>query len=343
MADNNMPHRNITILDVAREAGVSYSTVSRVLNGYEFVKETTRERVLEVADKMGYVANLQARSLAGGHSQIVGILVPGLDSGYVGEIVTGIDTELGKADYEIMLYTTHRKRGKESKFANLIAGGLSEGLILVAPLIIDTYIEALQAKQFPYVIIDQADETNTSDVIEATNLQGAYEITKHLLELGHKRIGYIQGDRATSAIDRFNGYKSALGDFGIPLDEQIVVQGNFWRSSGYQGTLELLELGTPPTAIFAANDLMAFGALEAITERGLNVPADISVVGFDDISQSSLTMPKLTTVRQPLNKMGRMAARLLLERFENPDVTPRHIAVDTQLIVRESTAPPRQP
>ncbi|MCS6872802.1 MAG: LacI family transcriptional regulator [Anaerolineae bacterium] len=323
-------------MDIARETGVSYSTVSRVLSGFEFVKDETRQRVLEAARRLGYVAHAGARSLAGGKANIIGLLVPGLDNGYIGEVARGIDEELARASYDLMLYTTHRQRGKESVYVRSIANGLTDGLILVVPLVTD-YLRELQVQRFPYVLVDQSDPSGQSNVVDATNWQGAYEATEYLIKLGHRRIGLITGMmQIASAQERLEGYRAALTSYNIGFDPELVVQGDFWEPTGYQAASILLDLEHPPTAIFASNDLSAFGAMEAIRERGLRIPADISIIGFDDIPQASLVYPKLTTVRQPLDEMGRVAVRMLLDLIEDPDQPARHVTLATQLIVRDS-------
>lgn len=329
-------NRQVTIVDIARETGVSYSTVSRVLSGFEFVKEDTRQRVLEAAQRLGYVANIGARSLAGGKSHVIGLLVPGLDNGYIGEVARGIDEELARVNYDLMLYTTHRQRGKESTYVHSIANSLTDGLILVVPLVTD-YLQRLQEQRFPYVLVDQSDPTNQSNIVDATNWQGAYAATEYLINLGHSRIGLISGlMQIASARERLEGYKAALADHKIAFDPDLITEGDFWQPSGYEAALTLLDLKPPPTAIFASNDLSAFGAMDAIRERGLSIPEDISIVGFDDIPQASLVHPKLTTVRQPLDQMGRVAVQMLLDQVENPSHPPRRITLATQLIVRDS-------
>lgn len=333
-------NKNITILDVARESGVSYATVSRVLSGFTFVKEATRTRVIEAADRLGYVANVQARTLAGGRSQVIGVLVPGLDNSYIGEIMRGIDDELARVNYNLMLYTTHRHHGHEASSVSTIANGLTEGLILVVPLIPTAYLAALRSRGFPHVLIDQAEPTGASSVVDSTSWQGAYDATRYLIELGHRRIGFIGGlKELSSAIERLNGYKAALADHQIPYDAALVTEGDFWQASGHLSAQKLLP--AQPTAIFAANDLMALGAMEALRDAGLRIPEDISLVGFDDIPQVSITHPKLTTVRQPLEHMGRMAVKLLLEQIENPENPARRMTLDTQLVVRDSCQPPK--
>jgi LacI family transcriptional regulator len=330
-------HR-VTIKDVARASGVSYATVSRVLNGYEFVRETTRNRVMEAVERLGYVANLQARSLVSGRSQIIGLLVPNLDNGYVGTIAQGIDRELIRTNYDVMLYTSHRHPDKESFYVSTIANGLTEGLLLVAPLVPTTYLNALREQNFPYVLIDQADATENSSVVEATNWQGAYEATRYLSQLGHTRIAFIKGARAVrSAIDRFQGYKAALVDCDIPFREELVTEGDYQQQTGYEITKSLLQSVDPlPTAIFASNDLSAFGAMDAAREFGLRIPDDISIIGFDDIPQASFVYPKLTTVRQPLEQMGQVAVKMLLEQIEDQNRPPQRVVLATQLVIRDS-------
>ncbi len=328
--------RQVTIIDIARETGVSYSTVSRVLSGFEFVKDETRQRVLEAAQRLGYVANVGARSLAGGKTHIIGLLVPGLDNSYIGEVARGIDQELSSLNYNLMLYTTHQQCGKEAAHVRAIANGLTDGLIVAVPLVTD-YLHELQVQGLPYVLVDQSDPSGQSWTVDATNRQGAYEATAYLISLGHRRIGLITGMmQIASARERLEGYQAALADHGIAFDPELVTQGDFWQPMGYQAASVLLDLEHPPTAIFASSDLSAFGAMQAIHQRGLRIPEDISVIGFDDIPQALLVHPKLTTVRQPLEEMGRMAVRMLLEQIENPSLPARRVTLSTQLIVRDS-------
>ncbi|MAU12545.1 MAG: LacI family transcriptional regulator [Anaerolineaceae bacterium] len=340
MQERKKASQQVTIYDVARAAGVSDATVSRVFNNKNNVRESTRERVLQAAKKLGYVANLQARILAGGKSHIIGLLVPGLDNAYMAEIVRGIDIELGHANYEMILYTTRRRGGNEASYLQYIANSLSAGLLLVVPLLSPKYLEILSDLEYPYVLIDEIDEQNNSFSVDATNWQGAYDATEYLIGLGHRRIAFIKGIVGLhSSDDRVQGYKAALKAHGIPVRDDYIVEGDYMQPSGYDKTFPLMALPTPPTAIFAANDHMALGVMDAIRELGMDIPNDISIVGFDDIPQASTTHPKLTTVLQPLEQMGREGVRLLLEQLQYPDRPPRRLTLPTQLIVRDSCRP----
>lgn len=340
MSSKDSNSQKVTIYDIARASGVSYSTVSRVLNGFEFVKDSTREKVLEAADRLGYVANLQARSLAGGKSNIISLLVPKIDNSYITEIVSSVDDELANHDLSLMMYTTHRHIGKEQRFVSSIVGGMTDGLLLLVPLETNTYVGLLRKHNFPYVLIDQNDPSGDSNEILTTNYEGAYQATKYLIEIGHRRIAHITGlPELYSTNERLAGYKAALNDLGVPYNPDYVVQGDFWQHEAYVAATKLLKLPERPTAIFAANDLTALGAMNALRDHNLSIPEDISIVGFDDIAQAVLTNPRLTTVRQPLTEMGRAAVELLVEHLNQPDRPKRRITLATELIIRDSCQP----
>jgi LacI family transcriptional regulator len=337
----NLSH-SITIYDVAREAGVSDATVSRVFNNKAGVKEATRTKVLNAAQKLGYVVNLQARILAGGKSNVMGLLIPGLDNGYVVEIVRGVDQELARVDYELMVYTTHRKGNDEAGYLQYVANGLTEGILLVVPLLSAEFLRALEEINYPYVLIDAVDESGRSFSVNVTNWDGAYKATEYLIQLGHRRIGFITGILELSSTQaRYDGYITALKDYDIPIDQALIINGDFGKPSGYIATQRLLKQANRPSAIFASNDVMALGAMDAIREAGLNIPDDISVVGFDDVPEAVSAYPKLTTVHQPLGEMGRVGVKLLMEQIENPDTPPKSITLATRLVVRDSCQPLR--
>jgi LacI family transcriptional regulator len=329
---------NITIIDVAEEAGVSYATVSRVLNNDPHVKPETRERVAHSIMRLGYTVNQQARNLAVGRSHIVGLLVPDLGTGYIGEIIRGIDEALAVAQYDMMLYTTHRRKTKESAYVTSLTQGMTDGLLLVLPRDPQEYLISLRERHFPYVLIDHQGIGDVESAAGATNWQGGYDATQYLIELGHRRIGFITGtlDLGCSR-DRLAGYQAALSAYHIPIDPPLIQEGDFNQPTGYQVAQVLLDLPEPPTAIFASNDAMAFGVMEAVRDRGLRIPEDISIIGFDNIPQAEHVSPQLTTIEQPLADMGREAARMLLALIQDPKCLYHRVELPTRLVVRAST------
>lgn len=333
---------SVTIVDVAREAGVSYATVSRVINNKGNVRPASRERILTAMTRLGYVVDQRARSLAGGHSQVIGLLVRDLGTGYIGEIIRGIDVELAAAQYELMLYTTHHRKTKESVFVRTLTRGLADGLLLALPREPEVYLQTLLQHHFPYVLIDHQGVGGNCPLVRAANKQGGYDATQYLIGLGHRRVGFITGMMSMGcAVDRLNGYKAALAGYHVPFDPELVYEGDFFQPKGYGGARALLSLPDPPSAIFASNDVSAFGVMEAVRDQGLRIPEDVSVIGFDGIPQATGVHPPLTTVRQPLEEMGRVATRLLLEYIRDPQLPARQVELPTELMIRQSCqAPP---
>lgn len=325
----------VTIIDVAKEANVSFATVSRVVNGKGYVSAATRERVLQAMTRTGYIVNRQARVLAGGRHQVIGLLVPDLDTSYVGEILRGIDEELAANSYDLMLYTTHRRKTRESIFAASLTQGMTDGLLMVLPVDPGAYVDSFRRRGFPFVLIDHAGQGELGPSVGATNWQGAYDATTYLIGLGHRRIGFITGNQEMGCSrDRLAGYLASLRAAGLPFDESLVREGNFHSPLAYERTGELLALPEPPTAIFASNDLSAFGVMDAARDAGLRIPDHVSVIGFDDIPGAASANPPLTTVRQPLREMGKQATRLLLELIEERQLGGERIGLPTELIVR---------
>jgi LacI family transcriptional regulator len=317
---------------------VSYATVSRVINNGDHVKPEKRERVLKAMAKLAFHINPQARSLRGGRSHMVGLVVHGMGTGYMGEIVRGIDEALFEAEYDLILYTTHRRKTKEAAYVATLTRGMADGLLLILPRNPEAYIQSLRQRRFPYVLVDHQGIDITGPAVGATNVQGAYDATKHLIDLGHRRIGFVTGTfEMGCAVDRLAGYKAALADHGISFEEELIQEGDFFQPKGYDCARLLLSLPNPPTAIFASNDVSALGVMEAVRDLGLRIPEDISIVGFDDIPQASQVNPPLTTVRQPLEQMGHKAAQMLLEYIADPDMPTQRIELPTELIVRAST------
>ncbi|HET9660997.1 MAG TPA: LacI family DNA-binding transcriptional regulator [Thermomicrobiales bacterium] len=336
--------KRITIDDVAREAEVSAASVSRVVSGKGYVSEETRKRVTAALVRTGYVVNRQARGLAGGRSQVIGLVVPDLDTSYIGAIVRGIDEELSLDSYDLMLYTTHHRKHRESAFASTLTSGLADGLLLVLPSDPAAYLDSFVRRGFPFVLIDQGGFYDRGPSVGATNFQGAYDGTSYLLDLGHTRIGFVTGTlNMGCAVERRRGYRKALEDHSVAIDDALIRIGDFHQPLGYERAAELLALDDPPTAIFASNDDSAFGVMDAVRDRGLRVGDDISVVGFDDVMTASMVHPRLTTVRQPLHEMGRRATRMLLNMIESPESPRERIDLATELVIRESCRRPTGP
>lgn len=337
----NRNNGRITIEDIAREANVSYATVSRVVNNKGYVSEETRRRVNEIIARTGYIANRQARGLAGGRSSVVGLVVPDLDTSYIGEIVRGIDSELAKENYDLMLYTTRHRKHRESGFVATLAAGLADGLLLVLPSDPETYLRQFRQRDFPCVLIDHRGTDELGPVVGATNFRGGYDATRHLIELGHHRIGIVTGNMTMGcAVDRLRGYETALADRGLPVDPALIEEGDFHQPRAYASARKLLDLPDPPTAIFASNDVSAFGVMEAIRDSGRRIAADVSVIGFDDIPAAATVNPPLTTVRQPLFEMGATATRMLLDWIGNPTHTGERLDLPTALVIRDSCLAP---
>lgn len=333
------PGKQVTIFDVAAEAGVSYSTVSRVINNDPRIKKETRQKVREVIERMGYVANYHARKLAGIASRVIGVMVPDFGNGnnYLNEILQGIDSELMLAGYDMVLYTAHRQEVKESTYISRVTGGLANGVILILPRFVDLYIQSLINRDFPYVLVDEWVKNESCASVGATNWQGVYQAIEYLIYNNHTRIGFITGWKDMQcARDRLAGYQEALKTHHLPFDPDLVVEGTFAQIDGVMGANKLLDLPDPPTAIFASNDMMAIGVMDAVRMRGLRIPDDISVIGFDDVPQARFSRPALTTVRQPLEQMGKVATQMLLEMIKNPDYRGRRIELPTELKIRDS-------
>jgi LacI family transcriptional regulator len=339
--DNGKRSNKATIIDIAKLAGVSYSTVSRVANNYEYVNPNTRERVLAAMKELHYVANPHARSLLSGASHVLGLLVHTLGSEYIGEIFRGIEEELAAVDYDLTVYTTHRQQGKETQFVSTITRSFAEGLFLVVPMGRENYLQALHESNFPHVLVDEAIPDGKSLSVGITNREGVYEATRYLLDLNHRRIGFISDlMNLNTARERLKGYQQALEEFGVVYDPELVCEDDFVRPQPRAVTQKLLILADPPTAILTSSDPIAIRVMETLLhEYSLRVPEDISIVGFDDIPMASLVYPHLTTVRHPLYEMGRTAAKMLLERIQDSSLPARHIELKTELVIRESCRP----
>ncbi len=312
-----------TIDDIARLAGVSRTTVSRVLNHKADVDPATRERVLRVIREQNFVPSATAAGLAGGRSRLIGMLIPAWAWSLIQELTRGIIEVMKQTPYELVLYSINDedvKRDRSEVLNRLLATELTAGLLAIFPERVSEHLTRLYQRGFPIVIVDDQ-LAQTTPWVSADNVSGAYEAVRHLIKLGHKRIAHIQGPQEyLVSHDRHRGYSKALLEAGISLDPELLLVGDFLPPSGRACASKLFELPPTkrPTAIFASSDQMAYGVLVAAEEYGLRVPQDIALVGFDDDIPSAHTHPALTTVRQPLYEMGQRGIELLLSMLEKP-------------------------
>jgi LacI family transcriptional regulator len=331
-----------TIRDIAGAAGVSIATVSRVLNGRPDVSPVTREAVLRVVRERGFSMNRNARALSAGRTGLIGVTVPVVHVEYFSRILGGASEALYEHDMRIVLCPTMHERDREVTLLERLLQGTTDGALLLLTKESNDALKALDAQGYPFVVLDPRHPVEGRPVVSAAHWAGAKAATEHLLSLGHRRIGAIAGPHGwVASVDRLDGYHTALAGAGVLADPDLIAKGNFTRESGHAAASQLLSLAEPPTAIFALNDEMAVGAMQAAEERGLRLPADLSIVGFDDVEKAQIVRPALTTVRQPLAEMGRMAESLLTRLLERQPIEAMRVELATKLIVRESTAPPR--
>lgn len=327
---------SVTIQDVAAAAGVSVTTVSRVLNRKDEVADDTQESVQRVIAELGYTSSLAARSMRSRQTNVIGLVMPDLEQSFCINVVRGINRAIENSEYDLLVYTGGNSNTvtwavREQQYVSLLNGSITDGIIVVAPTA-QTF-----STKFPLVAVDPHLDTTDFPAVISTNYTGAMSALDYLLGLGHRRIGFISGrPDLQSAVRRLQGYKDSLRQANLPLDPDLIQPGDFTQQAGYQGANALLALADPPTAIFAASDKTAIGVIEAINDAGLNVPADISVVGFDNIEEAAYYSGGITTVDQSLDEMARIAVETLIKLIQKQPVDDYLIRVPTQLIVRHT-------
>jgi LacI family transcriptional regulator len=343
--DGNGRARRSTIREIAEFAGVSIATVSRVVNGSGHVSETTRRTVERVIREHGYTANRSARGLSSGRTGLVGVTVPRIHPAYFSQIVAGVADALYQHDMRIVLCPTLHEHDREVSLLQRLVHGTTDGGLLVLPEESSSELRALMTHGFRFVVVDPRERIGGQvPTVSAAHASGAVQAMGHLLDLGHQRIAAITGPAGLLATEeRKRGYHAALASIGVLPIPELMIESNFDVDGGRAAASTLLELPEPPTAIFAFNDQLAIGAMQTALARNLQVPGDLSIVGFDDTADADLVRPALTTVRQPLAEMGRMGVSLLIRLLENHQLEALHVELATQLVVRESTSSPRSP
>lgn len=328
-----------TIQDVAKQAGVSVSTVSRVLNDKDDVAPDTYEKVRGVIQQLGYTSSLAARSMRSRRTNVIGLIIPDVEDPFALQVMKGVSQALSDVDYDLIIHTSGsvKKRStpeREQHHVSLLNGSIADGVIIVTP----------SATRFPttapVVAIDPNNESPDCPSVIATNHAGALAAMEYLIGLGHRRIGFIGGrSDLQSANHRRQGYLDALAQASIPLDLTLIEAGDFSIGMGHQCAERLLALREPPTAIFAANDQSAIGAMDAAREIGLRIPEDLSIIGFDNIPESAFSNPRLTTVDQFIARMGHIGTEMLLNLIQGESLEDNQFKVATQLVSRDSCRP----
>lgn len=326
----------ITIHDIAEKAGVSISTVSRVLNNNNKVRENSRIAVLKAVDELNYHPNVFASSLAGGRSKTIGIITQYITSPFFNLILRGILDEMTLGDYHPLFADGQWQLERERHSLKMFIDRKVDGLIVLGGVLPEGELVELAA-QLPLIVIGRHVAEIEDRCIPLDNFGGAYAATKHLIEKGHRNIAHLTGIlRHEDALRRLAGFRQAIEDAGLPLDKRLVVKGDFSEQSGVAAVNYLLDSGVEFSAVFAANDQMAMGVRLALYRRGIRVPEDVSIIGFDDQPASAFLTPPLTTVGQPALDIGRSAAQRILAKIEN-----RHEEVQefkANLVVRDSVA-----
>jgi LacI family transcriptional regulator len=341
-SERRRPGRRATIRDVADAAGVSVATVSRVINQRPDVAPETRDAVLRHVRAHNFTTNRSARALSVGRTGYVGFTMPYVRADYFAAILAGAVEAAFERGMRLVLCATLHQHDREVSLLETLKDGATDGAIILLPEETNEELEALQASGYPFVVADpRVSLSEGIPAVSAAHRAGAKAATDHLLALGHRRIAHISGPRTWAATEeRIEGYHAALAAAGVLPSAELLAEGDFEIPAGYTAACRLLDLPERPTAVFASNDNMAVGVLRAARERGLSVPGDLSVVGFDDAEVAQSVTPALTTVRQPLGELGRTAISVLQRLVDGQRVEALRVELGTRLVVRESTAAP---
>ena len=328
----------LTLEDIARISGVSRSTVSRVVNGDANVGADTRQKVMEVIQQNDFHPNLAARRLAAGRTNVLGLVIPAgvatiFTDPYFPQLIQGVSAACNAQDHSVMLWLAEPdyERRMAGKILN---SGMVDGVIVSSMLMDDPIVRALFDSRMPFILIGRHPGLDVN-YLDMDNLQGGTQATLHLLRLSRKRVATVTGPQnMVPGLDRYQGYLSALSERNIPFQPELVAEGDFTEAGGYMAMRQLLPAN--PDAVFAASDMMAQGAIRAIKEAGLRVPEDIAVIGYDDMPSAPLFDPPLTTIRQPVQKLGMLAVETLIDIIQHPNGSPRRILLSPELIIRTS-------
>lgn len=330
-----------TIKDVAREAGVSLGTVSNVLNKKAGVKTETKEKVHDAIDRLGFRYNMNASALRTGATKNIGLIIPTIVNPYYPELARGVEDALRKENFTLFLCNSDRNIGKERQYVNALLSKGADGLILVKSKLPEEELRQLAARTLLVLVDHDGENSQSFCSVNVDDDEGITQGMALLEQYGHEQIAFISGlEDAYSSMCRIKSFRKCLKQRNLECRQEYMVNGDFSWNSGYVGAKQLLSLAVPPTAIFAANDIMAIGAIRAILDSGKRIPEDISVLGYDDIEMGKFCMPTLTTVHQPKYQVGTEAVKLLLKEVNKETIFDRCILMNTRVVMRESVASP---
>ncbi len=329
---------NITIYDVAREANVSMATVSRVVNGNPNVKPATRQKVLEAIERLGYRPNAVARGLASKKTTTVGVIIPDISSVFFAELARGIEDIATMYKYNIILSNSDQNKNKELHLINTMLGKQVDGIVYMGGDITEDHIKEFQSAPVPVVLAATVDKTNTIPSVNIDYEAAATEAVEKLINDGNEVISIVSGPLETDINNqKLNGYKQALQSAGLVVDEELIYTGDYTYQSGLDSVEQFLTSKTKPSAIFVASDEMALGVIHGIQDRGLTVPGDIAVVGFDNTRLATMVRPTLTTIVQPMYDIGAVSMRLLTKYMNKEQVDESNVILPHRIVERDST------
>jgi LacI family transcriptional regulator len=333
-----MAEKTLTIRDIAKMAKVSHMTVSRALNNDPRVREETKKRILDLVNKLNYRPNARARSFVTKKSNLIGLVVSDISNLFYAELARGIEDKAHEEGYNVIFCSTDNKPERMEIYVNLMLDAGVDGFIFASVRLHEPVVQRLIAERFPLVLVNRKLRGEAYNYVVLNNIQGAYESTEHLINLGYRRIAIITGNsNLSTGLDRLKGYNQALRDYHIEFDENYVIQGPFTRETGYEGAKRLLTMKDKPEAIFGGNDYIAMGVIDAVEELGVHIPGDIALVGFDDTEFASNQRIKLTTVSQRKYEMGNLGVQILIDYIERKETDYIHkVILEPRLIVRES-------
>ncbi|MFD1955110.1 catabolite control protein A [Paenibacillus thailandensis] len=328
----------VTIYDVAREAGVSMATVSRVVNNNPNVKPATRKKVYEAIERLGYRPNAVARGLASKKTTTVGVVIPDISNSIFAEVARGIEDIANMYHYNIILCNADKKKEKEIRVINTLLEKQVDGLLFMGGVVTEEHEQAFKTANVPIVLCATTDEKGQIPSVDINHESAAYDAVNKLIASGHKRIAMISGTLQDPALGyaRFQGYKRALEEAGLPYEDELVRVGNYRYESGVEAMKYFIELANRPTAVFAATDEMAIGAIHCIQDSGLHVPEDISVISVDNSRMASMVRPQLTAVAQPMYDIGAVSMRLLTKLMKKENVDHGTVVLPHEIVERQS-------